>query len=336
MTQIAHGGRIDEAMARFGGSRARWADLSTGINPSSYPIPDIPAHSWHDLPDDEACETARHAVRLSVGAAEDAPVSLAPGSQMHIEQLPRLFKPQPVAVAGFTYQEHSHCWSKAGHEVYVTDGLESAEASARIVIVVNPNNPDGATFDRETLLALSQRLAIKGGLLVVDEAFGDVMPDLTLGPDAGRLGLVVMRSLGKFYGLGGVRFGALLGPVSIVEPLDQLLGPWAVSGPALAVADAALRDRTWQKRNRAKLAKRRRELETVLGGHGCEIVGGTDLFVLARHESAPRIAQTLAEYQILVRTFPGMADWLRFGIPSGKAIMKRLETALSAVEEATH
>ncbi|MEO1398233.1 MAG: threonine-phosphate decarboxylase, partial [Pseudomonadota bacterium] len=96
------------------------------------------------------------------------------------------------------------------------------------------------------------------------------------------------------------------------------------------------RDRTWQKRNRDRLAKRRRELETVLGDHGCEVVGGTDLFVLARHESAPRIAQTLAEYQILVRTFPGMAEWLRFGIPSGKAIMKRLETALSAVEEATH
>ncbi|MEL6734897.1 MAG: threonine-phosphate decarboxylase CobD [Pseudomonadota bacterium] len=332
MTQLAHGGRIDQAMARFGGNRARWADLSTGINPSSYPIPDIAAHAWHDLPDEAAYETARQAVRLSCDAGPDTPVSLAPGSQMHIEQLPRLFKPQAVAVAGFSYQEHSHCWAKAGHEVYVTDGLESAEASARIVIVVNPNNPDGVAHDRETLLALSKRLAVKGGMLVVDEAFGDVVPEISLGPEAGRLGLVVMRSLGKFYGLGGVRFGAVLGPASIIEPLDDALGPWAVSGPALAVADVALRDRTWQQRNRKKLQQRRQELETLLQQHGCTLVGGTDLFVLVRHPVAERLAVSLAEHHILVRTFPAMPEWLRFGIPSGKAVLKRLDAALEGFD----
>ncbi|MEL6946535.1 MAG: threonine-phosphate decarboxylase CobD [Pseudomonadota bacterium] len=326
---LAHGGRIDEAMARYGGSRARWIDLSTGINPSSYPIPDIPTHIWHDLPDAGTVEAARRAVRLSCGAAENAPVSLAPGSQLHIELLPRQIKQQAVAIAGFTYQEHAHCWSKAGHEVYVTDGLESAETTARVVVVVNPNNPDGQTHRAADLLALAQRLAIKGGLLVVDEAFGDVAPELSLGPEAGRLGLCVMRSLGKFYGLGGIRFGALLGPQAIVDAVDDAMGPWAVSGPAMLVAESAFRDRTWQKRNRKKLAQRRAELEALLGAHGLDVIGGTDLFVLARHEQAPRLAQVCAQHHILIRTFTDRPDWLRFGIPAGKSVLNRLAEALA-------
>ncbi|MEM1316704.1 MAG: threonine-phosphate decarboxylase, partial [Pseudomonadota bacterium] len=264
MTALEHGGRLDAAIAAHGGTPKQWLDLSTGINPRGYPVGEVHPEAWSRLPDATRWKAAIDAQRIACEVPQQAGISLAPGTQMHIQMLPTLFKPQPVAVVGFTYQEHSHCWRKAGHEVLISDGLESAKATARIIVVVNPNNPDGRTFDPQQLIALSRSLASKGGLLVVDESFGDVAPDISVAPNAGVDGLMVLRSLGKFYGLAGVRFGAAIGSPTLVERLEETLGPWAVSGPALDVAARALADRTWRVRMRRKLRADREELESAL------------------------------------------------------------------------
>lgn len=330
MTEILHGGRLDEAVAEYGGDKDRWMDLSTGISPHAYPVPDLPKSVWSDLPDQEAVVQARLAVRKCYRVSASAGVSLAPGSQMHIQQLPFLFKPQPVAIVGFTYQEHGVCWQRAGHEVYMTDGLDSAEATARIVIVVNPNNPDGRVFESEELALLARRLAAKGGLLVVDESFADVMPDGSVMDEAGRDGLFVMRSLGKFFGLAGVRFGVGLTTQLLASKLDERFGPWAVSGPALAVAAHALGNTAWQKRNLSKLVKTRAGLDEVFGKHHIEVLGGTALFALIRHDRAEQLWEHLASKRILTRSFPGKADWLRLGLPKGQPQLSRLDKALAS------
>ncbi|MEL6784232.1 MAG: threonine-phosphate decarboxylase CobD [Pseudomonadota bacterium] len=330
--QVFHGGRLDEAVAQYGGIKGKWLDLSTGINPSAYPVGDLPATAWHALPDNAAEVKAEQAARACYGVAEEASLSMAPGTQAHIQQLPFLFKPQDVAIVGFTYQEHGVCWSRAGHSVFVTDGLESAEATARIIVVVNPNNPDGRVCDPEALKALARRLGPKGGLLVVDESFGDVMPEVSLVPECGRDGLLVMRSLGKFFGLAGARFGVAVGAVGLCERLNERLGPWAVSGPALHAATTALADKKWQLRTRKKLAEGRMQLERVLKNNGLTILGGTDLFVLAQYAHAQELAQHLAQNHILVRPFPAKPDWLRFGLPGGKVGLNRLGKALASFE----
>ena len=332
MTEVIHGGRLDEAVAQFGGAKSRWIDLSTGINPHSYPIPELPEFAWTDLPDQEAIVQARLAARKCYGIGPTAGVSLAPGTQMHIQQLPQLFKPQPVAIVGFTYQEHGVCWQRAGHEVYMTDGLDSAEATARIVVVVNPNNPDGRVFEREELILLSRRLGAKGGLLVVDESFADVQPECSVVEEAGRDGLFVMRSLGKFYGLAGVRFGAGLTTQALASRLDEQFGPWAVSGPALAVAAHALENSAWRKRNLTKLAKARADLDEVLQANSLSIVGGTMLFALIQHNQAELLWNHLAAKQILTRRFPGKPNWLRLGLPKGRPQLGRLEKALNSFD----
>lgn len=327
---ISHGGRLDEAIARYGGVKSKWLDLSTGINPAPYPLSAIPMVVWQALPDTAAEHKAREAARACYGADEEATLSLAPGTQAHIQQLPFLFKPQDVAIVGFTYQEHGLCWSRAGHSVFVTDGLESAEATARIVVVVNPNNPDGQVYEPDELGTLARRLGAKGGLLVVDESFGDVMPERSVVPHCGRDGLLVLRSLGKFFGLAGARFGVAIGATPLTHRLDERLGPWAVSGPALHGAAEALGDRKWQNRTRKKLAASRSDLETVLGEQGFEIIGGTDLFVLTAHDEAAAIADHLAQHHILVRPFPAKPHWLRFGLPGSKPALNRLGRALNA------
>ena len=334
MTGVAHGGRLDEAIARFGGKRSRWLDLSTGINPHPYPIPEIDGEAWSRLPDTEAYLNAENAVRSAYNVSDEGCVSLAPGSQMHIQLLPLLYKPQPVALVGFTYQEHGVCWRRAGHDVYVTDGLDSAEATARIVVVVNPNNPDGKMFDRKDLLTLARRLGAKGGLLVVDESFGDVAPLSSVADETGRDGLLVMRSLGKFYGLAGARFGAALGSRLVIDRLNEQMGPWAVSGPALAVATQALEDAAWRKKMLKKLNSERERLEDVMIKNDHDVVGGTGLFVLSRHPRASELWEHLAKAQILTRSFPGKPEWLRFGLPPNKTGLNRLDKALSSFNNA--
>jgi len=330
MTAILHGGRLDEAVGQFGGDKSRWMDLSTGVNPHPYPIPELSNSVWTDLPDQDAVVQARLAARNCYGIDVAAGVSLAPGSQMHIQMLPLLFKPQPVAIVGFTYQEHGVCWQRAGHEVYMTDGLDSAEATARIVIVVNPNNPDGRVFSSQELVLLARRLAAKGGLLVVDESFADVVPECSVADEVGRDGLFVMRSLGKFYGLAGLRFGVGLTTTVLASRMDEKLGPWAVSGPALAVASDALSNKNWQKQNLAKLTKAQANLETILKKHGITILGGTALFTLVQHNESEQLWNHLASKRILTRPFPGKPDWLRLGLPKGQPQMSRLDKALAS------
>ncbi len=327
--RLVHGGRLDAAVAEYGGQRDDWLDLSTGINPQSYPVPELHASVWHRLPDTADYEAARNALRGAYGVAEDAAISLASGSQMHIQLLPLLLKPQDVSVVGFTYAEHAQAWRRGGHNVFVSDGLASAEASARIVVVVNPNNPDGTLFSADELKALSRRLAAKGGLLVVDEAFGDVTPDASVLAATGREGLIVLRSLGKFYGLAGTRFGAMVGAGPLIGRMDDLLGPWAVSGPALTVAAAAFGDKTWRRKAATKLHANRLRLEADLQQAGLELMGATDLFVLAEHLDAQAIDEKLKHARILVRTFPEQSLWLRFGIPGNSRHAKRLAKALA-------
>ena len=182
----------------------------------------------------------------------------------------------------------------------------------------------------EELLPLARRLAAKGGLLVVDESFADAWPDCSVAQEAGRDGLLVMRSIGKFFGLAGVRFGVALTSTQLQIRLDERLGPWAVSGPALAIAEAALTDRKWQKRNLKKLDNACEKLRNVLESNGLEIIGHTSLFVLVKHDRASDLWEHLAASHILTRSFPGRSDWLRLGLPPNRAGLNKLDKALAS------
>ncbi|WP_142848288.1 threonine-phosphate decarboxylase CobD [Telmatospirillum sp. J64-1] len=322
-----HGGDLAGAEARFGRPDQGWLDLSTGINPHSYPLPALTAESWTRLPDAGADLRLREAAAACYGAPGPDHVAAAAGTQALIQWLPRLLPPGMVAVSGPTYGEHAKAWESWGHEVVEADP-EEAETLARVIVVVNPNNPDGRSHDPEALAALAERMAARGGLLVVDEAFCDVTPELSA---AGRLrtGMVVLRSFGKFYGLAGLRLGFALAEPDLAACLRKWLGPWSVPGPAVAVGCRALADRDWAEAMRTRLAEEARMLDEVLRQAGLAIIGGTSLFRLAGAPRAWALYEHLARSGILVRPFSHSPRWLRFGLPPDDAARRRLAQALA-------
>jgi len=320
---LEHGGNLRDAAQRFG--RDDWLDLSTGINPHWYPAPALPGHAWHRLPERDPALT--QAAERFYGA----PLMLAvAGTQAAIQALPRLRAPSRVAVAAPSYAEHAHHWAMHGHSMrQVPYGeLDAALADCDVMVVCNPNNPTGAVVAPQQLLQWADALAARGGWLVVDEAFGDTARHASVAAHSGRPGLIVLRSVGKFFGLAGLRLGFVAAHADLLDALADLLGPWAVSGPAQQVALAALRDTPWQQAMEQELAASGARLHALLAAHGIA-ASGTALFQWWPEARAEALWEHMARRGIWVRLFTHAARGIRLGLPPDETGWQRLEQALN-------
>ncbi len=324
---MEHGGRLGAARLAFRGAPEPFIDLSTGINPRPWPVPALDPDSWARLPEPEAEEALRVVAATAYGAAGPAMVAAAPGTQLLIQLLPRIFPQGRLAVLGPTYAEHAACWRAAGTLVTEVETL-AALREAPAALLCNPNNPDGRRATLAELRALADAMAARGGLLVVDEAFADLEPEVdsaaTLLPHPA---IIVLRSFGKTYGLAGLRLGFALASAERAAAIRGWLGPWAVSGPALAIGVAALGDAPWRTAESARLAAEAARLDALLQQAGLTILGGTRLFRLAEGEAAAW-HQRLGRAGLLTRAFARQPRWLRFGLPPGEAAWDRLAAAL--------
>lgn len=327
---LEHGGNLNDAVARFGRAREDWLDLSTGINPHSYPVPGLAANVWHRLPETSAALAA--AAAACYGAPSMLPVA---GTQAAIQALPRLrvslCARSRVVVAAPAYAEHAHRWRQAGHAVREVpyDELAEAVADCDVMVICNPNNPTGATVEPALLLAWAGRLASRDGWLVVDEAFGDTTPQLSVAAYSNRPGLIVLRSVGKFFGLAGLRLGFVAAHGELLTDLADALGPWSVSGPAQQIGCAALTDRPWQETMRSRLLQAGMRLHLLLAEHGID-AGGSALFQWWLEPKAEAFWQHMAQRGIWVRLFSHGARGIRLGLPPHEAGWRRLEQALDA------
>jgi cobalamin biosynthetic protein CobC len=321
-----HGGDLGLAEARFGKPAQGWLDLSTGISPFAYPVPELPPDVWCRLPGLADDLALREAAAGAYGIDDPDFLATAPGSQALLQILPRLRPFSQVAVIGPTYGEYSRCFSLAGHHVLPMETLDRT-LDADVVVVCNPNNPDGRKHDTARLLELADGLNARGGMLLVDEAFCDSAPDLSLAPHV-RPGLVVLRSLGKFFGLAGMRLGFAVAEPQLARLLRQALGPWAVGGPVLEVGRQALSDAEWIEAQRKRLAQESNLLNSLLGRAGLSTVGGTSLFTLVNAPRAWALFEYLGQHGILARPFSTAPRWLRFGLPPDEAGRQRLAHGL--------
>ncbi|MCG7628807.1 pyridoxal phosphate-dependent class II aminotransferase [Epibacterium sp. MM17-32] len=307
-----HGGNLAAAIARFGGQRGDWIDLSTGINPSPYPLPPLLAEDWTALPDADAQQALIAAARRFWQVPDEADILAAPGASALIARLPALRPARTVSISTPTYNEHAAAFDQSGWQI-----LDTGPAEAQVV--VHPNNPDGRLWMPEE---------VNAPFCIIDESFCDICPDQSLIARATTPGTVILKSFGKFWGLAGLRLGFAIGDPELIAGLRAAMGPWAVSGPALRIATHALNDPDWATTTRLELADAAARLDQLMQQAGAQTVGGTDLFRLYDVGDAQAWQDRLARARIWSRIFPYSTRFLRLGLPP-MSRWSQLETALT-------
>ena len=250
--QILHGGDLIGASARYKIPVDQWLDMSTGINPDSYPVGELAPEIFQRLPYEQPAFA--DAVSAYYGSDQWLAVN---GSQPVIQALPLCLDSLPVLLPDVGYDEHRYHWANNGNPLAFYPAFDRQAAAEQIearieegepfhLVVINPNNPSGLCFSKDQLQAWSARLA-DGGHLVVDEAFIDTQPETSVLGDQLSSNLIVLRSFGKFFGLAGLRLGFVFASEGMHSRLKQRLGIWQVNGVAQDVATNALTDWDWQR-----------------------------------------------------------------------------------------
>jgi cobalamin biosynthetic protein CobC len=322
-TLFHHGGDLASARRLCPDAPQPWIDLSTGVNPHPYPLPEIAPEAWTRLPDPSALARLEAVAATRYRARAPTHVIAGPGSQAIIQALARLLPARRVGVLGATYPGHARAWSA---EVVRVERVEDL-ADCDVAVVVNPNNPDGRIVASAALRDLA--VGMTGRALIVDEAFADFdAADQSLAPALPERGAIVLRSFGKTYGLAGLRLGFAIASPEFAVPLRAALGPWAVSGPAIEIGLRALPDGAWFEAMRARVMAEAERLDRLLIAAGWTVIGGTALFRLGSRADAGERFAALLRAGLLTRPFEDAPDRLRFGLPANEQAWERLKKAL--------
>ncbi|UAJ09121.1 aminotransferase class I/II-fold pyridoxal phosphate-dependent enzyme [Glacieibacterium megasporae] len=320
-----HGGRVDAARSLYPDAPLPWLDLSTGINPSAWTPAVDPLIDLRALPSPSSL-AALEAVAASRFGALPAQVAALPGTELGLRLLNDVGLPPPYRYVAPGYGTHRDIFPEA--TAIAADALETAADSGGTILIANPNNPDGRRLDPQRLSHIAARLDRSGGRLIIDEAFADAMPNISMVPHLGsRERVIVLRSFGKFFGLAGVRLGFVIAPDRVLASIRRRLGSWPVSATAIALGRLAYADTKWIAAMRVQLIDRANALDEVLRGHGLVAVGDCPLFRLVEGD-ASSLFDRLARKGILTRPFDYAPRWLRFGVPGNPADLVRLDSAL--------
>ena len=308
---LDHGGRLNKAAKKYQIPVDSWIDLSTGINPDHWPVPSIPSDCFTRLPevDDGLIEAAQQYYQA------DNVLAVA-GSQAAIQLLPRLREKSKVAVPEVGYAEHAYQWQAAGHDVvfYKAHDIENIINDIDVLILINPNNPTGEVYTREQLLKWHQKLQSHQGWLIVDEAFIDCESINSLLDFSQQPGLIVLRSIGKFFGLAGVRSGFVFAEQSLLEKMNEILGPWALSGVSRYITKKALIDTIWQEQTKKSLKQSSQTMHDLIITNTGITPTGTVLFKTIMHPQAEQVFELFAQQGLLVRLLDNKQG-IRIGLP---------------------
>jgi len=327
-TRHKHGGQLQLASQQYGIPVSDWLDLSTGISPFIYPLSAVPSECWQRLP--EPHDGLEAAAEGYYGSAFLLPVS---GSQEAIQRLPYLWsKGRRVGMMHPAYHSHQQAWEGAGHRVvhFESSEIDRQLPDLDVLVLVNPTNPSTELFTARRVMAWQQKLAVRGGTLIIDEAFMDATPEQSVIRNMPIPGLIVLRSIGKFFGMAGVRLGFVWAEVNILEQLASRQDDWSVSHPSRWAGTTVLRNRPWQKRQRIRLSQASERLCGLLSQYVHSHISRTALFAYFQHEKAKDYHQLLAQHGILTRLFETPLA-LRFGLPASEAQWLRLEESLKAI-----
>ncbi|VAW98738.1 L-threonine 3-O-phosphate decarboxylase [hydrothermal vent metagenome] len=333
-----HGGQLNSAVNKYNIPKSEWLDLSTGINPNSYPISDIPVSVWHRLPENDD-----DLLRNAANYYQCKSVIAVAGSQVAIQLIPSLFSKATVGLIQPGYYEHAKHWAEHNHTVVkfqhklshnnnfsLIDDINKKINTLDVLVIINPNNPTGVCFNKQQLIQWHEILIKRNAYLIIDEAFMDTDQSNTLLSAELLPNLIVLRSLGKFFGLAGIRVGFVFSNKKILDKISKLQGPWPISGPSRWLASKALADTSWQNITRINLYENSKKLKSLLSHHNLIPSGGSNLFQWVKTEHAELIFNKLNQNAILTRLFKNPSS-LRFGLPKNELQWKKLDDSLERI-----
>ncbi|MEI6859164.1 MAG: threonine-phosphate decarboxylase [Shewanella sp.] len=338
---IKHGGDLIQIATQYGSDVSEWIDLSTGVSPFTYPVGNVPEAVWNQLPQmNDGLESAAQ----EYYHAPTEPNTVA-GSQAAIMALPALLCHRfggcgVVALPSVGYKEHEYAWcgfkkNQLNWEILFYDDEPSTELVNRcdVVIVINPNNPTGKCLEPVIILGIKDQLALRGGMLIVDEAFIDVTPaNSVLTWVSNFENLIVLRSVGKFFGLAGARVGFVFADPKIKALLQEHIGPWTVAGAGRWVMKQAFSDLHWQQQTRKRIINASDKLNQLLNRYLDCPQAGTHLFTTVYLPDAVQSHDKLCKQQVLTRLCDEK-NAIRFGLPANKFQWVKLECALKHISE---
>jgi threonine-phosphate decarboxylase len=215
----------------------------------------------------------------------------------------------------------------------------------KIMCICNPHSPSGTLYSRKQLLDLVEFCNKKDIIFSVDEnyiEFADQCLDNTL---AGMVkeyeNLFVIRSVTKFYGMAGIRFGYALAAGNLIDKLQTVRQPWSINGLACQVTMAAFSDSQFIENTKQTIGKNREALAKGLGEiEGLHVYPSTTNFLLVKIKNgkitSTMLKELLAKERILIRdccTFMGLDDtYFRVTVRSAKdnqQLVEKIKEALS-------
>lgn len=324
-----HGGQLEKIKQQYPKQTQPWVDLSTGISPFSYPLTSEEKTCALSLP--------QHHDALISAAADyygTSQLVVTPGSMWGIQTLPLIRRlrysddMRPVLIPRQGFNEHKKAWLKWGFKVETYDNQPSPSqlVSAQACIVINPNNPTGQIFQPTQLTKCYQALTMNNGDLIVDEAFLDVYPELSMAPETDKPNLIILKSFGKYFGLPGLRIGALIAHPSVLDIASRLLNEWSISSAAQATAIEAWLDMRWHALHKRKLKAAAERLQALLAKVEM-VTQGTVFFQTHYCAHAKSLYEYLLNQAIYVRLLDDESG-VRIALPKRESEWARLESAL--------
>jgi histidinol-phosphate aminotransferase len=208
-----------------------------------------------------------------------------------------------------------------------------AEHRPSVVLLPSPNNPTGTALPPEAVTAVCAATAEVGGLVVIDEAYGEFRRTgtpsaLEVLPD--NPNLVVTRTMSKAFAMAGLRLGYLAAAPEVTDAIRVVRLPYHLSAVTQAVARVGLRHAAELLARVDDLRAERDRTVEWLRGEGLEVADSDANYVLfGRFADRHAVWQGLLDRGVLIRE-TGPEGWLRVSIGTPDE-MTAFEKALTEV-----
>ena len=277
---------------------------------------------WHRYPDRSAT-----ALRTRIGelyGVGPAQVFAANGSNEVLQTLLSTYGGAGRTAAVFepTYALHSHLGRVTGTSVVTGErgpdfGLDLAEVQRVIeshrpdvTFLCSPNNPTGVVDDPADVERVLGLASGNGGLLCIDEAYGQFSVESATSLLGDGAPLAVTRTYSKAWAMAGARLGYLVGPDWLVSELEKVVLPYHLGAVAQTAGTVALDFLDAMEQRVQRLVAERERLTAELKSLAVEVWPSGANFLLFRPEglSGEAVWQKLVDRSVLVRN---CASWPR-------------------------